>query len=121
YKDVQVEILAGANATSAAWHVVVGSILVESVEPPAEITAARTSMQVAVTSGEIHVRRAVATRDALLKLADAYKYAKKNGMSEDDINRFLLREVIETLFQDPANKIMLSPELNSLLQSLRPK
>ena len=55
-----------------------------------------------------------------MTLADAYNHAKENGMSEDDINRFLLREVLETMFKDPGNKIMLSPELNSLLQSLRP-
>ena len=77
-------------------------------------------MRVAEATGEIHKQRATATHDALLELADGYRHAKANGMSEDDINRFLLREVLETLFQDPANKIMLSPELNSLLQSLRP-
>lgn len=109
-----------AFTATTAWKVKVKSVMIENVQPPTEIKAARTSMRVAIASGEIHKQRAVATHDALMTLADAYKHAKENGMSEDDINRFLLREVLETLFQDPANRIMLSPELNSLLQSLRP-
>ena len=117
---MQDSITATARVSAQAWKVAVTSVMIENVQPPPEIKAARTSMRVAVASGEIHKQRAVATHDALMTLAAAYKHAKDNGMTEDDINRFLLREVLETLFQDPANRIMLSPELNSLLQSLRP-
>lgn len=120
YAAMQSAILAASQTGANAWNVVVSSILVENIQPPPEIKAARTSMRVADATGEIHRRRAAATHDALMHLATAYQHAKTNGMSEDDINRFLLREVLETLFQDPANRIMLSPELNSLLQSLRP-
>ena len=120
YAAMQKSIETTAHAAATAWNVKVTSVMIENVQPPVEIKAARTSMRVAMASGEIHKQRAAATHDALMTLADAYNHAKENGMSEDDINRFLLREVLETMFKDPGNKIMLSPELNSLLQSLRP-
>lgn len=100
HANIQAGIQTDAQAACVAWHVVVGSILLENVQPPPEIKAARTSLQVAVTSGEIRKQRAAATHDALIHLAGAYQFAKANGMSEDDINRFLTLEYYRELNVD---------------------
>ncbi len=96
YAGMGRSILTAASGATTSWSVIVGSVMIEDVEPPTEITAAHTSIQVDRASGEIYKQRAMVAHDALLTLVEVYRRAIASGMTEDTVNGILNLELGRT-------------------------
>lgn len=97
-----------ANRWVRSWGGLVSHVIVESVQPQAEVMAA-------AAEGVVQKGRAAAWRDALRLLADGYKEAADAGMPAAAIDREAVRRTLEQIYKDPAAKIIFTPEMQGLL------
>lgn len=110
------QILGEINRRTRNWGIRVQEVVVKSVLPGQEVTAARTSRWLADLEEQA---RATAWSSALQVLANGYQVAKGLGMSEEQIHREVLRRTLEHIGKDPASKVIITPELDSALAGLR--
>lgn len=122
YRRLETRILRAVDARVSAWGISIDEVVIESIQPSPEVTAAQVEMWQAdaqATRTAISERaRAAAMRDALRLMADGYSTAKGLGMSTNEIHREVLRRTLEEISQDPATKLIFTPELSDLLKSL---
>jgi regulator of protease activity HflC (stomatin/prohibitin superfamily) len=123
FAPLEQNIAAMVNATIGPWGVRVSQVILECVQPRAEVTEATASRWVAETQTDttvtLETARAQALRDALRLIADGYRTAKAMGMSSREIHREVLRRTLEQIAKDPAAKLIFTPELRDLLRSLQ--
>jgi len=104
------------------WGIQLYEVVVRSVQPTQEVTEATADQWVSNTQREttrlIEIGRADAMRQSLELIAQGYQVAKGMGMSQQEIEREVLRRTLEEIAKDPATKLIFPPELHALLVSL---
>ena len=91
-------VLARANLALNPWGLKVHQIIIRSVQPAVEVTQGVNRAYVAQIT---ETARAGTLRDTLRVLADGYRTAKELGMSDTDLQREVLRRILEVLAKDP--------------------
>lgn len=123
FNRLENHILTLANRKVSRWGITIRQVVVKNVQPEQEVTAATASLWLAdaeaAVASKLERARAFAWRDALKTLADGYKDAIAMGMPDAAIHREMLRRALEQIAKDPATKLILTPELDSALGSLR--
>jgi len=116
-------ILDISNQKMRSRGVEIHLVEVESVQPEQKVKDATASRWLADTETEtatiMEMARAAAWRNALQLIAAGYLEAKEMGMPDAAIHREVLRRTLEQMAQDPASKIVITPELDSALSDLR--
>lgn len=114
-----------SNDRSRDWFAQIDRVIIKKIELRSEFAAANVEQWVAntkaLTTRITENARAESARDMLATIADGYLRAKDRGMTGAEINREVLRRTLEAISSDPSTKMIFTPELNTLLNSLRGK
>jgi regulator of protease activity HflC (stomatin/prohibitin superfamily) len=115
HRPLEQRIINLTNQRTLDWGVRIRNVIIECLQPMAEITGATSSRWIA-DANNVEVARAQAFKDALLIIADAYRIARDDmEMPDEAIYREVLRRTLEQLAKDPATKLVITPELRGLL------
>ncbi len=114
-----------SNDRTRDWFTRIDRVIIKKIELRSEFAAANVEQWVAntkaITTRISENARAESARDMLATIADGYLRAKDRGMTGAEINREVLRRTLEAISSDPSTKMIFTPELNTLLNSLRGK
>ena len=115
HRPLEQRIINLTNKRTLEWGVRIRNVIIECLQPLAEITGATSSRWIADAKISVEVARAQAFRDALQIVADAYQIARAMDMPEEAIYREVLRSTLEQIAKDPATKLVITPDLRGLL------
>jgi len=113
------------NDRTQNWHTRIDNIIIKRIEPGRELSAASVEQWVAntkMTTTRISENaNAESAREMLTTISEGYLHAKASGMTEAETNQEILRRTLEAISSDPSIKMIFTPGLNNLLNSLQHK
>ena len=123
FDSLEATITRDTNRRCANWSVQLDQVVIERIELRTEISDENVAKAVAGAQAEtnrlMEAARAASTRDTLRIIAEGYRIARAMGMTGRDIHQEVLRRTLEEIAKDPATKLVFTPELRELLESVQ--
>lgn len=123
YARLDREILRFTEARAQSRGITVVQIITEDVDPHPQLEDVYMDEWAADRRAKLlskqEVARATAWRDAIRLISDGYMIARKRGMPDYAIARFVLTRMLETIAENSETRLYLTPDLLSIIGSLR--